>query len=447
MEIVRKIQQGADKTGSPTAGQTAAPTVIPKKAFTLIELLVYMAIMGFIIVVAGRAFSDSTGMRVRSQNMLSSIEEAGRISAILKEDISQMGAKSVVKNVGSQTDKVFNFTVANNEVHWGSTDSSSYELEPGLHDSLDVLTFKKLHYDADGECAGVSEIKWHVRADSTLIRECKSLQFPGYPDVDDSDCPKEIEMARNIAKFKFLPSKPGTKNTDPDTLFNSGANLTLIDNAGATVSGLNLGPFTKNTDLNGTIHSNYYLPDGTNCKKFYFKADEEYAVNFNLNYLAPTLNDPCKDGTTSCATSQRYNPMVMFQAGYDHLSLGLRNPSGNHEPTTEVPDFLFFPPQDATANQIIRHFKFSVREDTTACIGITAAFYSDAAKGHLDINNLTVTRLKDNVYHFVQGYTTSNAKEKAQVKAFELSLNVKKKDEINRVITVIPVPNNGTGGN
>ncbi len=120
-----------------------------RKGFTLIELLVYMAIMGFIIVVAGKVFSDATGMRVRSQNMLASSEEIGNLSAIIKEDISQMGAK--VLGVSSASNYKFEVREKVYISTTGTGDSSSYMLWHSPRgdvkkDSLDSLIFRKIDY-------------------------------------------------------------------------------------------------------------------------------------------------------------------------------------------------------------------------------------------------------------------------------------------------------------
>jgi len=414
-----------------------------------------MAIMGFIIVVAGRAFSDSTGMRIRSQNMLQSAEEAGRVSALLKEDISQMGAKSW----GTSSTSGMNFEKAAG-VFWSSTDSSSYELKKGQN--YDTITFRKVHYDASGRCGDVLEIKWFVDANSTLSRTCeRQNKCTGGTFNANRDCPASVEMARNVAEFKFLPSVPGPEGSSSTsaTLYPySGSTFGFLAKTSASASstaiaGGILSGFSRNSSSSGTLHTNYYLRDGNtnNCRQFTFHKNEEYAISFELLYIV-TATDPCKSTCQSGNKANRYNPISMFQAGRDHLSAGLRNSSMSGEPMAGVPDFLFYPPQDAVADEIsTRLFTFSVPQTTTACVGITAAFYSPASKGHLDISNFQIYRKTDNVYHFDRSsgstYNPSSASAKAQVKAFELTLGINKKGEINRTVTVIPVPNNGVGGN
>ena len=65
-----------------------------KAGFTLMELMVYMAILGIIVIVAGRAFSDSTKFRIRTQNILKATQEVENVATLFKSDVAQMGAKS-----------------------------------------------------------------------------------------------------------------------------------------------------------------------------------------------------------------------------------------------------------------------------------------------------------------------------------------------------------------
>jgi len=426
-----------------------------------------MAIMGFIIVVAGRAFSDSTKMRVRSQSMLASAEEAGRVSALLKEDISQMGAKSWGRSSASGT--AFD-TIAGVYMNYNTKDFSSYNLkrnQPAMQPNIyDSLFFRKAYYDASGICGAVLEVQWYVK-DSILVRKCKPLA-PKPPRCTSTsftastDCPDSLEIARNVTEFRLLPSIPGMEgspSSSSNLLFPaSGSNAFHLQvknspnsNATATLEDgrVILRGFLGNSS-SGTEHADFYLHSTAaagDCQTFKFKAGEEYAIDFEL----PCDNPACKTGST-----EQYNKMIMFQPGRDHLSVGLRqpgNPGGN--PISGIPDFLFYPPQDNTT-EMKRRFEFSVPKDTTACVGITAAFYSpEAYNGRLEIRNLQVSRKTDNVYHFDRSSNSSynpSASSKADVKAFELTLGVMKKKEIGRSVVVIPVPNNGiislvSGGN
>ncbi|MCL2102157.1 MAG: hypothetical protein FWH22_10655, partial [Fibromonadales bacterium] len=120
----------------------------------------------------------------------------------------------------------------------------------------------------------------------------------------------------------------------------------------------------------------------------------------------------------------------------------------------KVSDFLFYPPQAHSANDVaIRHFEFSVPEEVEACIGITSVFYSlEAYKGQLEITNLKVYSKTDNIYEFTDDPSdpaydltyNPDPPDRASVKAFKLALGIDKKGEkIDNMVIVIPIPNNG----
>ena len=455
--------------------------------FTLIELLVYMAIMGFIIVVAGRAFSDSTSMRVRSQNMLTSAEEAGRVSTLLKEDISQMGTKSWTVPIAG----VPVFKSVESVQMDGNNDRSSFILTKGDGNVPDRLKFRKAHYDKDGVCGDVLEIEWYVDGNK-LIRTCQPQDEPECTgDFDkDADCPESVEMASDVTEFTFTPSKPGHKDNPEDILshpdFVPGKdfiqlfppppppNITpsktnfkfikIINGSPSASSGTSLPPlnfttpddkFRKNTEGGTAIPDNYLLVTGnviTNCSKINFEAGEEYAIEFDLLDI-PRASDVCITGATTCNNEDKINKMAMFQTGRDHLSVGLRDYSnGSNFPN--IPDFLFYPPQQNTADGIRRHFTLSVPgaipETITACVGVTVAIYSDEVDyGHLDFEDFKVYKKIDRVYHFEEGYVPAD-NVKYTVKAFKLEFGVGKggegKKEITHTAIVIPVPSNGIAG-
>jgi type II secretory pathway pseudopilin PulG len=429
-----------------------------KSAFTLIELLVYMAILGFVIVVAGRVFSDSTSMRVRSQNMLASAEEGGRVSALLKEDISQMGTKSWVRS--SSSGQAFKTA---DKVYLGLTDtpkdSSSYILTKPVA-GFDSIYFRKAFYSNDGDCRAIMGISWYVR-DSTLMRKCVTIadtECTGTGGtITAAECPDTVEMSRNVAEFRLLPSTPGrpasasAASQDFPSSGSTSFNITSVTE-GNVIAGHVAGSGSKYT-LSGfrinsssstnPLHSEFYLAaaNETNCKQFTFEKGEIYSIEFFLK----CESDKCVD--INATPLEEYNKMVMFQPGKDHLSVGLRDPAKKDGARINpaIPDFLFYPPQGTEANKV-RHFDFSVPQNTTACVGITAAFYSNANEGHLDLENFRVYKKTENVYHFNHSSSSNNPvpPNKASVKAFELTLGITKKREINRTITVIPVPNNGS---
>jgi type II secretory pathway pseudopilin PulG len=455
--------------------QTLWHKVCEKSAFTLIELLVYIAIMGFIIVVAGRAFSDSTEMRVRSQNMLTNSEEAGRVTAILKEDISQLGVKSWGRSSASAY--VFDTVAGVNINYTGNSnteDLSSYELtKNNPSDNFDRLKFRKAYFDKDGNCKAIAEIEWYVESNGKLFRKCNvsTLTSAKCSGGDENEvCPggDSVEMAKNVSEFKFLPSKPGSGNSSasgttglpypaPSTnAFNViSTNATYKGEVSGNGNSFILKEFKKNTATGNNNYSLYCIADVGNsaCKSFTFNAGEEYVISFELPYEA----------------QEEFAKMSMFQVGRDHLSIGIRssttsgsNPYGN--PISGVSDFLFYPPQGEVGGNNMnkkRHFEFSVpATQANARIAITAAFnmHSPAADGHLKMDNFKVYAKTDNVYHFDHRSSESNynpsanssptTANRASVKAFELTLGIKSKNnkEFANVITVIPIPNNGVAG-
>jgi len=455
-----------------------------------------MAIMGFIVVVAGRAFSDSTSMRVRSQNMLNSAEEAGRVSAILKEDISQMGAKSWVASNGNfeMVEEVY--------IDFANKDYSSYILTRKT-DIFDSIYFKKVHYNAtSGACGGVMSVEWYVKpvsGDNVLYRKCSCASATKCPNsCNNNVCTttQEVEIARNVSEFKLLPSRPGVQNSssstsnsssNSNTMFppensNKAFNLVKEANGGTAVAFPNatgtrytLCKFTPNPPSGTTTppaHTNFYIAQYNQyvCQPFKFFPGEEYSIDFELPCIRPACAS--SENASKCygiTEEENFNPMSRFQPKSDHLSIGLRT-KNNGPPISGIPDFLFYPPYDMNG-QKAWHFEFSVPKtynnaplaciDATgaceACIGITGAFYSTAANGHLDIQNLTLSRKTDNVYHFNHSdpnynpaaSSASTTPNRASVKAFELTLGINKnrgknqRDEITSAAIVIPTPNNG----
>ena len=469
-----------------------------KNGFTLIELLVYMAIMGFIIVVAGRAFSDSTSMRVRTQSMTKATEETNRVAEIIKEDLSQMGAKAWAKlktdNKYTLTDSLVRIV---SEVYVNPlNDKSSFILERrtelGNSNRNDRIEFLKISYDNNGEYIGTRRISWELSTDKVLRRRCVTRTYSsGYSasnDPEANDCPElslneasPVIMADGVQTFALNPSKSRLSSNDIsisfgntfclNNIFGSNNNCdnnlcsinSLYNNGMATLSG-----FTRNTNTDGEKHSIVFAQDGGNpdCKTFEFKKDETYAVKFKTPM--PPNN----------------NMMALFNPDIDHIAVGFRRINGNK--ITGMPDdFMFYPPQDNEANSINQYFEFSLVPDkisktvpnsvSNVCIAFISAFYSGSDnvgphKGELRISNFELLQKKDGVYDFerenLEYATTSDSdlKHKEDVKAFELILEINKKGEVgstrkqvrdnnDNVVKddngkdiggyIIPVPNNG----
>jgi len=414
-----------------------------KKAFTLIELLVYMAIMSFIIIVAGRAFSDSTGMRVRTQNMTKASEEVNNIATILKEDISQMGAKSwkVNNNDG--------FLVAEKVYYSLPTDSSSYELTK--NGNFHKFVFNKVHYKEDGTCGAVLKITWGVNTtDSLLYRKCTPItgdaKCPNSLGSDQaSECPDSLAMATGVQIFTLLPSTP----VNPIVLFPKSGESTfkLIDRGTQNQVKQLSSPISSDNKISGFVNNsagqkflNQILVGASNtspnaCYKFNFKKDTVYAIQFKTPISRDANNVP--------------DDMAFFKPGYDHIAVGLAN-SANLDNVFKR--FMFWPPQTNDSDGENHYMEFSLpdKADNT-CVAFEFSFYnpSIAYKGALKIEDFEVTQKNDKAYNFTNTSYDPTGDDKKNVKAFRLELKIKKRSETGRIEMVVPTPNNGikaTGG-
>jgi len=413
-----------------------------KKAFTLIELLVYMAIMSFIIIVAGRAFSDSTSMRVRTQNMTKASEEVNKVAAILREDISQMGAKSWKVN---NTD---NFLVAE-KVYYNLTatpqpDSSSYNLDKS-NANWHKFVFHKVHYKDNGECSAVLKITWEVKPDSSLWRKCEQLDDPKCPksvSISKDECPDSLAMATGVEKFTLLESKPVIS----DILFPKTGESTfkLIDRGNqnqvkqlsSPISDNKISGFVNNGANPNQKYLNQILVGASNtspnaCHKFTFKKDTVYAIQFRTPII--------KNGDV---LDPKAISMARFKPGIDHIAVGLANYTNLDNVFQR---FMFWPPQTSNSDEENHYMEFSLSAKQETCIAFEFSFYnsSEAANGTLKIEDFEVIQKNDKAYNFDGTYTIL-PENKKNVKAFKLNLKVKRKSEIGNIEgMVIPTPNNG----
>jgi prepilin-type N-terminal cleavage/methylation domain-containing protein len=460
-----------------------------KRGFTLIELLVYMAIMGFIIVVAGRVFSDSTAMRVRSQNMLKSTEVVGSISDLIKEDISQMGVKASDTTSTSSGEKIDII----NEVYWKLEidDSSSYTLvrREGIGDSL---VFKKADFDGNGKFLGVRKIYWAADTSKRELRRgCMTIEgndddggtCPIRSDANNMDDALKVLVGNNITRFHLTPSKPGRdqgNSTVEDTLLPSpnppnssykfvqftgglhtGGLHTISSGDVSGKEGVSVQVFEKNSKGEDKYSQIYVVPSNENevnkCYPITLKEGETYAVQFKMPFFKGGKTDTSKDSLST-----------QMQPGVDHIAVGFRNSNG--EPIENISsDVLFYPPQDTSAENLIRHAEFSTnaKNGIEACLAITFAFYSGkASKGKIRFSDLKIFRKKDEAFSFETGrdnpdygtekitLTSELIKQKKDVKAFELVLEVdikgekiatdaRVKEETEKRGMIIATPNNG----
>jgi len=430
-----------------------------KSAFTLIELLVYMAIMGFIIVVAGRVFSDSTSMRVRSQNMIKSSEEVGKLAALINEDVSQMGTKAY----GTSSASGYKVVVVS-QVYMDAAkyDSASYRLVKnnyGLSSSSDSLAFRKIAMDQNGAYNGVREISWYVkRGTDSLFRKCRTSTASGTAPTECPSTGSDSVFIGKVTKLQFFPSKPGVGGSSSsmaaDTLLPTSSNsqykLQAQPDGGDVV-------FVATTE-SGDVSTAYLIkngdggkkraviclakPNGT-CMDFKFIQGETYAIEFEMPFNSSTPKD-------------LYS--TQFLPGEDHLSIGLRKP--NYDTIGGAPpDILIYPPQ--SSEDLLKHVEFSLQNTIDkATVAITMAFYSPKAQdGIFKFRNFKVFRRNDRAFHFPRGNygagtgvgtaKLDSLKDRKSAKAFELILEVDNRGEKagttakNGSGMVILTPNNG----
>ncbi|MDR2582649.1 MAG: prepilin-type N-terminal cleavage/methylation domain-containing protein [Fibromonadaceae bacterium] len=481
-DCIKKIARKVTTSHFPLATSQAS-----KSGFTLIELLVYMAIMSFIIVVAGRVFSDSTAMRIRSQNLLKSSAEIGKLANLLTEDISQMGVKAWLQNT-SDGDKV----TTKSDVYWDISnedlekkDFSSYVLirRKNTYPFADSLVFRKAVFDDNGNFTSVREIAlYNTIIGDSLFRRCRVVSVSDSQDEDckyasDINAASRVLMATNITNFKLTPSI-----AIPDTLFppkGSEDKFGLYSRgSGDVVKPSDCKNYSTRTEVSGftpnpinppgQLKHELYLSNEvsqkcddlqpSNCYMLKFDSLKTYVIEFKMPF-----ND---------------DESTQFQPGVDHLSIGLRTKQGI--PITGAPqDVLFYPPQDAASKDMARHIEFSFKKYVEACVAITLAFYSPTdwnQKGEFTFEDFKVFRKTDESIHFPKpgdpDYNENNEnygigkvegteqdikkkiKEKKSVKAFELMVEMKIGKEERKSGTfsqkgrgiIVATPNNGVIG-
>lgn len=422
-----------------------------KKGFTLIELLVYMAIVGIVVIIAGQAFGDSTKVRVRTQNMLKATKEAENVGVMIRDDMAQMGAK--VAKDGS--DNVVLWKTACMDTAHG--DISSFNLKANaVKANNDSITFRRMAYRED-KALRIEEVSWYVNS-KKLYRSCKTV----FGTEDPLYCPlskvNTVEIASDVEEFVVTPAQPGLLGGN-DTLFpvsdlnksfrfvqmsgndsvvalsvspeEGGVNITL---SGFATNYRGEGNEASEGDVKNFYHQLFLKETGDDaadwkqCKKFKFAKDSTYEISFTM----PFNEDHSR----------------MFQAGKDHFSVGIRRVEGSHLLVMDdVPDFFFIPPisKDGVGERKMR-FTPHAENIVDACIAFTFANYSPSVgAGSINIGNITVTKIADKNYSFTNSFRTSalSNTDKANVRAFQVRLKLKKGGEEGESLITAPVPSNG----
>lgn len=441
------------------------------------ELVVYIAIMGIIVIVAGQAFSNSTKFRVRNQSMIEANEVAGNIAALIKDDIAQMGAKSAIEDAVGGIDK---FSAVYPEVYMDpdnasddKKDSSSFTL------ATNSLKFRRVRYDESGKYMSVEEVRWFLEGE-VLKRSCWTVAKKAGLTLTTTDpCVKDkasdaiaVEIADGVTDFSVAPGKPMIANDD-EQLFppSDGTDFMLVPRFGEThYNYLTISNEGSKTTLTGfaqnfnksenTVSDAYANPGETEINQLYV-AEYTGAASFSATTWKEQCGKTTNKFTLTPKTSSKEakatfyeisftlgqpasgDKMSMFAPGRDYLAVGFRDAEGNRP--AELEDFIFYPPTGMAAAAPKRTMRFSVsKEYKDLCIAFTFASYSPVtADGRLIIENFKFKELANVSYDFSGWNPETDIVEKKKVKAFKLSLHVKKNGEEGQSEEVILTPANG----
>ena len=471
-----------------------------KAGFTLMELMVYIALLGGIVLIAGQAFSDSTRMRVRTQNMLQASEVAESVANLIKADVAQTGAKSSmedeVSGLGAQYGNKFSGIDMDMYMDPSNGDSSSFTVIN--RNGFDSLTIRRLRFDDCGFFLAKEQIAWYVR-NGTLRRKCKFLpnvivhipEGGGDPVVENVTLPvhgaqckssipaddpcndsTEVEIAEGVSTFTVIPGKPGVVGDD----------IQLFPAAGVTefrLVGRNDGDrelpviyneFSEvhkggNKQTVGNFYQNYDHVTETVKSEAERKFNEVIAIR-NETTTETSWEALCsregnhftfEPGELYEISFEVSSPDVntdkskLFIPGQDHMSVGFRDRETGDLPkvndVVQVNDFTFFPPMglQGEGSGPGRSMRFSVAKKVeNACLAFTFACYSPlVSQGKVSITNLRLTKIPSANYNFEAYDFESNKHDKQNVKAFLLKLDIKRNGESGHVEVVIPAPSNG----
>lgn len=425
-----------------------------KSGFTLMELMVYIAILGVVVIIAGQAFSNSTKIRVRTESMVKVNEEAGRIGAIIQDDIAQMGAKSSKERGATEYARDSFYVSDSVYMNVAANDFSSFTRVQ--KDANDSFAMRRMRYDEDGRFASVEEVSWFV-VDGKLYRKCRALEVKG---TESSDCPKSgntVEIVDKVAKFLVVPAQPAVMAGASSRIFPSSdvadKDFRLIprkqgdlvvpalkpEKGGAQVT---LSNFASNYNVaeqkvDDTKKANQlYAAAGTddagfsetgwstNCTRITLEPRTEYELYFKVPYVAN-------------------NKSRSFCPGMDHMAVGFRN-SADGSSVRGLSDFTFYPPIDLAADDERR---FRIKTDSLksdVCIAFTFSMFSPTAPGGaVTISHLSLSKVEDSEYEFDESFYPANVEDKQKVKAVKLILTINRNGESGVVSRVVSTPSNG----
>ena len=437
-----------------------------KHGFTMMEFLVYMAIVGIVVIIAGNAFSDSTRFRMDSESMIKANQEAEALALLFRDDVSRMGMKSVVKKDSVNGVRAAGLYVDTNVyMNTYRGDYSSFKYYPGKKQASakerdqdkDSLVLRKVVVnDTDGTFKRVEEVSWYVNYKNELKRTCKTIDG----EQDENICPRlkaaTMDLALGVSRFVVTPANPSLINDNgfiqmfpvgeteqfsliarEDTV-NKVYGLTIAPPSGGVAIGMK-GLITNYNNGNPIATKRYHqvfvgnagevATDWRSCQKFTFNKDTTYEVSFRTPF------------------SEDFSRM--FRPAKDHFTVGLRTvENGVVKPCSAAVDMMIFPPlSDETPDS----HRLRFIPDTTytnVCVAFTMAFFSPTLDmGSINIAELKVKAISDRNYVFgdylLDEDDDEKVKQKANVRAFKLDLQVRRNKVSGSSVMVVPVPSNG----
>ena len=436
------------------------------------ELMVYIAILGVIVIVAGKAYSNSTKFRIRTQNMLKANEVAETVATMFVDDVAQTGAKSYKTAGGASTpDKFEQSSLVYMDPTGSVPDSSSFTVV--RRNNGDSLVIRRVRYSSDGYYEAVEEVKWYKRQKS-IYRSCQTIDIADGATAPD-ECPSEnvpeVEIISNVDSFIVVPAHPvviGDGSTSAATKsivlpeVNAGAAeypFKLVSRYGTGSSGTEYMALVSspkdggnNQELRGfkTNYDKSALSENASGKKI----EQVFVARANTGLTAISGDDwknLCSKVTLDPSTEYEISFKIpyskdnsrLFCPGRDHAAVGFRTLTGDK--IAGLPDFLFYPPLDKSEPQR-RAFRF--RPETSVknvCLAFTFASYAPEEGGRVTIDELRLRKVESSNYNFDDKSYDPSTTDKQNVKAFQLRVVVNIGGEKGEITQVAPAPSNGPG--
>lgn len=461
-----------------------------KAGFTLMELVVYMGIVGIVVIIAGEAFSNSTKFRIRTDNMIKANQEAENVAMLFKEDVEQLGVKAMGDNALTSVGNRIYMDPENEDDNKKDLSSFLVQKNNPIYSSL---TFKRIRYNDEGLYQAIDSVRWFVE-NGVLKRSCWVLeQADGFTLPEDDPCvnekkdPTPVEMATGVSIFNIEAASPSTKE-DLAQMFppEHSSQFILVPRLDAGGEyGKEFVPFNSTNDedenlgAGSTIKLSGFWSNYNNSENKIL-IEGEQKVNQVIAIGGNASNVENSDWKTLCLEfgSLKFAPDTVYEISFivatpssrdnstnfvpakDHMSVGFRSAaSGDYIRSKDgsnrviLPDFLFFPPLDNNKEEGNTSMRFTVPEHVNnACLAFSFALYSPLASlGNVTIKNLKVSQVASANYKFKGIDPELDKKEKKNIKALKLRLQVSRgaknngKGETGDVDLIIPIPSNGTG--